>query len=274
MSKEWTPWIGGLASKPPTGRVEVTLRDGSSGEDLAENFRWFLTNSAGDIIAYRVVDAIAKDPRPCRSPYCECTAGQCTHPGCYDARGEPFTPPTQELKSSNPKDALGANKLPYHLWPQAATAMGSLGLMEGALKYGRNNWRVHGVLATTYGAAAKRHIDAWLEGEDRTTDSQNFHLSNALACLAIIVDAKANGKLIDDRNYSDTAKIGAFLAELTKEVPRLRTTFAGYAPHHYTIGDYGLETRNDVHPVGASPLPQAGAVPPREDEQPVQQRDS
>lgn len=26
--------------------------------------------------------------KPCRSPYCECTAGQCTHPGCYDARDE------------------------------------------------------------------------------------------------------------------------------------------------------------------------------------------
>lgn len=36
---------------------------------------------------------------------------------------------------------------------------------------------------------------------------------------------------------------------------------------------HGLETRNDVHPVGAPPLPQASDVPPREDEQPVQQRD-
>lgn len=36
---------------------------------------------------------------------------------------------------------------------------------------------------------------------------------------------------------------------------------------------HGLETRNDVHPVGAPPLPQAGDVPSREDEQPVQQRD-
>jgi len=25
--------------------------------------------------------------RPCRSPYCECDHGKCTHPGCYDARG-------------------------------------------------------------------------------------------------------------------------------------------------------------------------------------------
>jgi hypothetical protein len=24
--------------------------------------------------------------RPCRSPYCECAPGECTHPGCYDAR--------------------------------------------------------------------------------------------------------------------------------------------------------------------------------------------
>lgn len=28
--------------------------------------------------------------KPCRSPYCECTVGHCTHPGCYDARGEPL----------------------------------------------------------------------------------------------------------------------------------------------------------------------------------------
>lgn len=34
-------------------------------------------------------------PRPCRSPYCECELGKCTHPGCYDARHLPlalFTP--------------------------------------------------------------------------------------------------------------------------------------------------------------------------------------
>ena len=26
--------------------------------------------------------------KPCKSPYCECSAGKCTHPGFYDARGE------------------------------------------------------------------------------------------------------------------------------------------------------------------------------------------
>ena len=36
--------------------------------------------------------------KPCRSPYCECTVGQCTHPGCYDARHEAFTLPAAQLK--------------------------------------------------------------------------------------------------------------------------------------------------------------------------------
>lgn len=31
--------------------------------------------------------------KPCRSPYCECTKGQCTHPGYYDARHEPYEHP-------------------------------------------------------------------------------------------------------------------------------------------------------------------------------------
>lgn len=28
--------------------------------------------------------------KPCHSPYCECSLGQCTHPGFHDARGEPL----------------------------------------------------------------------------------------------------------------------------------------------------------------------------------------
>lgn len=27
--------------------------------------------------------------KPCRSSYCECDSGKCTHPGFYDARAEP-----------------------------------------------------------------------------------------------------------------------------------------------------------------------------------------
>lgn len=29
--------------------------------------------------------------KPCRSPYCECSQGACTHPGFYDAREQPVS---------------------------------------------------------------------------------------------------------------------------------------------------------------------------------------
>ena len=102
-------------------------------------------------------------------------------------------------KQSNPKDLISSDKLPLHLWPNTATAMGCLGLLEGACKYGRSNWRVAGVRASIYYDAAKRHLDAWFEGEELSPEGVP-HLANALACLAIIVDAEAAGKLNDDRN--------------------------------------------------------------------------
>jgi hypothetical protein len=38
--------------------------------------------------------------KPCRSPYCECSDDKCSHPGCYDARSEPWPFPV----FPNPKD--------------------------------------------------------------------------------------------------------------------------------------------------------------------------
>ena len=44
---------------------------------------------------------IPKQPlKPCRSPYCECTPGTCGHPGCYDARSEPFAHPKQTTSNT------------------------------------------------------------------------------------------------------------------------------------------------------------------------------
>ena len=34
--------------------------------------------------------------KPCRSPYCECDVGKCSHPGCYDARHEKLNPPAAQ----------------------------------------------------------------------------------------------------------------------------------------------------------------------------------
>lgn len=138
-----------------------------------------------------------------------------------------------ETKPTNPKDAIGSNKLPLHLWPETATAMGCLGFLEGACKYGRANFRAIGVRASIYVDAAKRHLNAWFEGEECAKDSGLPHLAHALACIAIIVDARAAGVLTDDRQYP-----GGYLKlveELTPHVARLKEQYADRAPVHYTL---------------------------------------
>jgi hypothetical protein len=141
-----------------------------------------------------------------------------------------------DTKPTNPKDAIGTNKLPLHLWPTTATALGCVAFAEGMLKYGRTNWREAGVRASIYVDAAKRHLDAWFEGEEVAPDSGVPHLANALACIAIIVDAKAAGKLHDDRAYNGSG-YRALVEQLTPIVAQLREQHAGKTPRHYTIAD-------------------------------------
>lgn len=136
----------------------------------------------------------------------------------------------------NPKDVAASGKLPLHLWPTSATIYGTLALLEGALKYGRGNWRDRGVRASVYVDALARHVSAWFEGQDNAPDSGLPHLAHALACLAILVDAQMTGKLIDDRQFHGEG-YRAFLDEATEHVARLKEIHADKAPHHFTIQD-------------------------------------
>ena len=140
-------------------------------------------------------------------------------------------------KLSNPKDIIGADKLPLHLWPETATAMGCLGLLEGALKYGRANFRAIGVRASIYKDALDRHANAWFEGEDIDPDSGLPHLAHALACLAIIVDAIAADKFYDDRQVKGGYR--KLVDELTPHVKRVKEKYADRTPKHYIIADSG-----------------------------------
>lgn len=148
----------------------------------------------------------------------------------------PYTiPDDNSMKLSNPKDAIGSDKLPIHLWPNTATAMGCIGFLNGMLKYGRANFRIHGIRASIYYDAAKRHLDAWFEGEECDPDDDVPHLAAALACIAIIVDADAAGKLNDDRNVSGGFR--KLVDRLTPHVKRLKLFHASKSPKHYTIAD-------------------------------------
>jgi mutator protein MutT len=138
-------------------------------------------------------------------------------------------------KPTNPKDAIGSDKLPVDLWPPSATAVGCLGLLDGALKYGRSNWRATPVLASVYIGALKRHTDAYYEGYTMDPDSGIPHLSGILANGAILVDAGAAGTLVDDRQYpGGYAKL---VDELTPHVARLKMKHKDKNPKHYTIAD-------------------------------------
>lgn len=141
-----------------------------------------------------------------------------------------------DTKDTNPKDLIGSNKAPLHLWPTAASALGSLALLDGMLKYGRSNWRAVGVRPTIYVDALLRHVIAWLEGEEQPPDSDVHHLGHALACLAILVDAKFAGKLNDDRLYPGGYQDAIALANAT--VAKIKKRYEHRdMPKHYTIAD-------------------------------------
>lgn len=162
-----------------------------------------------------------------------------------------------QLKDTNPKDAIGSGKLPLHLWPATASALGSLGLLDGMLKYGRSNWRVAGVRASIYVDAAKRHLDKWFEGQDNDADSGLPHFAHALACLAILVDAQAAGKLNDDRMVA-----GGYLEmldALTSHVARLKALHAAKDPRHYTIADSQAMTEHVARETDARQIAESNA---------------
>lgn len=138
-------------------------------------------------------------------------------------------------KDPNPKDSIGSTKIPMHLWPTTATALGAMGLLDGASKYGRSNFRAAPVRASIYFDALIRHAFAWFEGRPADPDSGLPDLAHALACLAIIVDAEAAGTLIDDRMIA--GGYTKLLAELTPHVKRLQELHKDKSPKHYTIED-------------------------------------
>lgn len=143
---------------------------------------------------------------------------------------------SDELKASNPKDLIGSGKLPMHLWPKTATVLGALGLLDGMLKYGRVNWRAAGVRASVYYDALDRHLSKWFEGEDLDEDSGLPHEAHMLACIAILVDAKAAGRFVDDRQYRGDG-FRKLLKEMTPHVERLKEKHKLKAPRHFTIAD-------------------------------------
>ena len=110
-----------------------------------------------------------------------------------------------------------------------------MALLDGALKYGRSNFRAIGVRSSIYYDAARRHLIKWFEGQNLDEDSGLPHLAHVLACVAILIDAEAAGKLNDDRMIKGGTL--ELLKNMTPHVKRLKELYKDRNPHHYTIKD-------------------------------------
>lgn len=115
----------------------------------------------------------------------------------------------------NPKDKVGAKKAPTRYVPQALVLETAAVMATGATKYGPFNWREQPVSAVTYAEAMQRHLSAWVEGQDNAEDSGLNHIAHIAASCGILLDAAANGTLLDDRTAGPAADV---LRRLDKSV--------------------------------------------------------
>lgn len=123
--------------------------------------------------------------------------------------------------ASNPKDIVGVRKTPFSTLSGPILARMGVAMLEGALKYGRHNYRVVGVKASVYFDAFNRHVWAWYEGEDIDPESGEHHLIKAMTCLHVYLDAELRGIAVDDRPPCSLD----FFIDLNEKVKLLREKY-------------------------------------------------
>ena len=112
-----------------------------------------------------------------------------------------------ETKETNPKDIIGMKKAPMSTLSAAVLFEMGLGMLEGARKYGRHNYRAMGVSATVYYDAAMGHLMDWFEGEDIDLDSGMSHITKAMTTLLVLRDSMLMENWVDDRPLRNPNKL-------------------------------------------------------------------
>jgi hypothetical protein len=132
------------------------------------------------------------------------------------------------VKESNPKDAVGIKKVPFSTLSAPVVMEMAIAMLEGALKYGRHNYRVKGVRASVYYDALMRHITAWWEGEDIDAESGMHHLVKAMTTLLVLRDAMVRHKWVDDRppgTVGFISHLNQLAAKLIERFPEPKDAF-------------------------------------------------
>jgi hypothetical protein len=140
-------------------------------------------------------------------------------------------------KATNPKDMIGTRKAPLSTVPMGVIVEMGVGMLEGAAKYGRHNYRCAGVRASVYYDAVMRHLIAWWEGEDIDPDSGMPHVTKAMCTLAVLRDAQMQNMCADDR----PPKSVSFYPAMNSAAGAMLDKHADKNPRHYTIEDTGLK---------------------------------
>jgi Domain of unknown function (DUF5664) len=110
------------------------------------------------------------------------------------------SPKPLTAKDTNPKDAVGTRKSPMSVVPMGVMMEVGVGMLEGARKYGRHNYRIAGVRASVYVDAAMRHLmKFWDFGINIDKDSGLSEVTKAITSLVVLRDAMMTGKWVDDR---------------------------------------------------------------------------
>jgi hypothetical protein len=116
---------------------------------------------------------------------------------------KPPKPTKSPPKDTNPKSAAARAKVSLSLVPSVAIFEMAQAFRDGAAKYGPYNWRKDPVSCSVYLDAAFRHIELYRAGQNVATDSGLKHLTHAMSCFAILLDAELCSTLIDDRDHME-----------------------------------------------------------------------
>lgn len=103
-----------------------------------------------------------------------------------------------EVKINSSASKNDSTKPDLSLIPRISNVEHAKAFMVGEKKYGRYNY-CKGHKASQLIAAAKRHLDAWFEGEEHDPQDGQHHLGSVMACCSMILRQQELGTLKDDR---------------------------------------------------------------------------
>jgi hypothetical protein len=157
-------------------------------------------------------EAMSRLHKPIGCPKCG-SACEGNDPKCPMGITRPVAP--TPYPDNNPKSVVGTKKPGTWAIPPVAILHLGAAMEDGVAKYGLVNWRSNSVAASVYGNAIDRHMLAWRDGQNNAADSGKHHLAHVMACCAILLDAEAQGVLIDDRGTP--GKVAEIIEAWTKK---------------------------------------------------------